>query len=473
MWTLREKYMALGTLLLFIGITFSSPGFATIQSEIVVGPYTQNATYDSITVVWETSTQTDNNSVEYGENSSYGYYICESSSSYHHEITISPPFTSGHYRVISDEEKSNDFEFELASNCLITKQFKCVIFGDSRGAWDNWMHAKEVANAVNAESPNFVIHGGDMVGDGTSQEQWNKWLELTMPLMQNSTLFGVLGNHELNGSRYYQIFSLPNNEMWYSFDYGSCHFIVLDNYAPWGVNSAQYKWLKNDLSSTTKPFKIVCFHEPIYCSGGHNPRFDVRAIWEPLFKRYDVNLVFQSHNHYYQRTEPIEGVTYIVTGGAGAPLYNPENASFINNSKKAYHYCVLNISLSKMEITYSAKYINGTSFDEFTINSPSMLNIEIVKPEGGLYIFDKKIMPLLPVIIIGKIDIEAAAASYGEIGNVGFYIDGSLEYEDVEAPYEWLWNDHSIGRHEIKVIAHNRDGNTASDEQKVWILNLQ
>jgi len=341
-----------------------------IRVLLEVGPYTQNVDDNNVTIVWESSIPTINNRVKYGKNTSYRYVEYGSSGTIHHEITISPPFTSGHYKVVSDGMESGDFEFRLASHCYSTQEFKCVIFGDSRGTWDNYVHATEVANAVNAEFPNFVIHGGDMVDDGRVQIQWDSWLALMGPLMQNSTLFGVIGNHERKCSRYYEIFSLPNNEMWYSFDYGPCHFTILDNYGPWNVDSSQYEWLEDDLSSTDLPFKFVCFHEPIYCSGGHSPRTDVRAVWEPIFNNYNVTLVFQSHCHYYQRTNNINGTIYIVSGGAGAPLYTPNDAWFVNNSQKTYHYCVLDVSLATMEITFSARYVNGTTFDEFIVCPP-------------------------------------------------------------------------------------------------------
>ena len=369
---IKYKFLRGGLFFLII-ILLISPGFSTakpilfLQPEIIVGPYTQNVNDTSITIVWETNTPTVNNSVEYGENTSYGYIEYGLSDCYHHEITINPSFLSGNYKVVSDDVESDDFEFKLASYCYNTQEFKCVIFGDSRGVWDGWIHATEVADAVNAELPDFTIHGGDMVNDGTVETQWVSWLELMRPLMQNSTVFGVLGNHEHNGRRYYEIFALPNNEMWYSFDYGPCHFTILDNYESWSVDSSQYNWLENDLFLTDKPFRIVCFHEPIYCSGGHQPRTDVRAVWEPLFIKYNVDLVFQSHCHYYQRSDPINEVTYIVTGGAGAPLYTPKDAWFVNNSKEAYHYCVLDVSLATMEIKFSAKSVDGVIFDEFVV----------------------------------------------------------------------------------------------------------
>ncbi|MEA2054625.1 MAG: metallophosphoesterase [Candidatus Thermoplasmatota archaeon] len=469
-----KKGLVVGIILLIIGVSFStSKQIIALQPEIVVGPYTQNVTNDSITIAWETNIPATNNSVEYGENTDYGCIEYGPSGGRHHEITIYPPFTSGHYKVVSDGIESNDFEFKLAGHCYSTQEFKCVIFGDSRGVWDRWRHATEVANAVNAEHPDFVIHGGDMVNDGRVQTQWDSWLGLMKSLMQNSTVFGILGNHEYNGSRYYEIFALPNNEMWYSFDYGPCHFTILDNYESWDVGSPQYEWLKDDLSSSMAPFKIVCFHEPIYCSGGHEPRTDVRAAWESLFNNYNVDLVFQSHNHYYQRTDPIKGITYIVSGGAGAPLYTPEDAWFMNNSKKAYHYCVLDVSLVEMRMTCSARYTNGIAFDEFVVCPPTTPSVKIIKPEKALYIFNKKIMPLSSTLIIGKIDIEVFATDYKSgIDRVEFYIDGGYKGNDTSLPYEWTWDETIFGKHTINAIAYDNSGNTASDEQEVWIFNL-
>jgi parallel beta-helix repeat protein len=335
--------------------------------QIDIGPYTQNVTNNSITIVWETNIPSMNNTVVYGETSSCGYTTYGITNSCHHEITIHPPFTVGWYKVVSDGIESGDFEFHLTDHCYTTKKFIGVFYGDSR---TNIPQATKVANAINVEHPDIVIHGGDMVANGNILQQWTVWLEFMRPLMQNTTVFGVLGNHENNGSRYYEIFALPNNEMWYSFDYGPCHFTILDNYEPWWEGSLQYEWLEEDLASTDRPIKIVCFHEPIYCSGGHSPRVDVREVWEPLFIAYDVDVVFQSHCHYYQRTDPIDGITYVVSGGGGAPLYDPEDAWFVNNSKKAYHYCMLDVSLNPLEITCSARYVNNTIFDEFVVYPP-------------------------------------------------------------------------------------------------------
>jgi 3',5'-cyclic AMP phosphodiesterase CpdA len=35
----------------------------------------------------------------------------------------------------------------------------------------------------------------------------------------------------------------------------------------------------------------------------------------PVLARHGVDLVLSGHDHHYERTEPIEGVTYVISGG--------------------------------------------------------------------------------------------------------------------------------------------------------------
>ena len=100
------------------------------------------------------------------------------------------------------------------------------------------------------------------------------------------------------------------------------------------------------------------------------------------------------------------------------------------------------------------------------------VSIAIKKPlEGYLYIFDRQIAPILGnTLIIGPITIEVDAR--GEISKVEFYIDGNLKFTDYDEPYSWLWNEFAIGKHVIKVIAYDNEGNKAEDRIDAMIFNL-
>ena len=112
--------------------------------------------------------------------------------------------------------------------------------------------------------------------------------------------------------------------------------------------------------------------------------------------------------------------------------------------------------------------------DKFTVDNTNP-TLAIQKPKAGrLYIFDREIMPLVgnKAIIIGKITIVAEAQDQpAGIEKVEFYIDGSLKAEDNSTPYEWIWDERTIGKHTIKVIAYDKAGNKETREVEVLVVN--
>ncbi len=100
------------------------------------------------------------------------------------------------------------------------------------------------------------------------------------------------------------------------------------------------------------------------------------------------------------------------------------------------------------------------------------ISVRITKPENAVYIFDKAVLPANKPIIIGKITIKADVYAPHGVEKVEFYIDDELKYIDDDFPYQWLWDEFSFGRHEIKVVAYDMEGNKAEDEISVIIFNL-
>ena len=100
------------------------------------------------------------------------------------------------------------------------------------------------------------------------------------------------------------------------------------------------------------------------------------------------------------------------------------------------------------------------------------INVSMSKPANSLYINDREIMPLKSAVIIGRITISGEATGDFGIKSMAFYVDGEMKYNDSEAPYAWLWDEHSLGRHEIMIKAYDMEGNVASEEKEVWIFNL-
>ncbi|MFX1297575.1 MAG: PKD domain-containing protein [Promethearchaeota archaeon] len=105
--------------------------------------------------------------------------------------------------------------------------------------------------------------------------------------------------------------------------------------------------------------------------------------------------------------------------------------------------------------------------------SKTLAYVSIDKPRGHLYLFDKEIITLKKInpIIIGPIKVIINPESDIDIDKIQLYVDDVLKDEILEKPFEWCWNDKIYCKHTLKVILYDILGNTASDEQEVWIFN--
>ncbi len=335
----------------------------------------------TITVVWQTPADAGTY-VEYGITPSYGNSVSGSSwsggSGVLHvvEITGLVPNTTYHYRCGSTSAWSTDRTFTTGLEKGNESCFKFAAWGDSRSDSER---RKEVSAAVLASNPRFSLFTGDLVDDGSVQSYWDSWFTDMEPTIANTSFMPSIGNHENNAWNYYEQFVLPNNEQWYSFDYGNAHFICLSTETAYTFGSAQHTWLESDLKSTEAKWKFVFFHRPPYSSGSHGNDSTIISALCPLFEMYHVDMVLLGHDHDYERTYSLRnsavvndsiGTTYVVTGGAGAPLYPVGSSYFTAKSDSVYHFC--EIIVNGDVLTYSAKLRDGSAFDNLTIDKRTL-----------------------------------------------------------------------------------------------------
>ncbi len=124
----------------------------------------------------------------------------------------------------------------------------------------------------------------------------------------------------------------------YSFDYGNAHFLFLDanphlfndnlpsgnayNAAPptfTAYPTALGQWVMNDLDSTKQLWKIVVYHQPAFTSGDATiVNNQMRAVAK-LLEDHGVNMVFNGHDHNYQRTLPLRATARTAATPAVVP----------------------------------------------------------------------------------------------------------------------------------------------------------
>ncbi len=318
------------------------------------------------------------------------------------KLTGLEPDTLYHYRCgDSSVGMSADFTFRTAPK---NGSFTFLTFGDTRNDYSDPFYENNdfsvthaVAERMKQEDAAFFLHNGDYIFAGQMQEDWGPYLRQMEILNAYMPIASAHGNHEYDSSNYYDLFAMPDPEAYYSFDVCSVHFIVLDTgltdneeQERIGPGSVQYNWLVNDLEAARQhgyDWTVVQFHRPPYSSDhSHGNATDVIDAWVPLFDEYGVDVVNSGHVHNYQRTYPmrgnepvltnetayyenVNGTTYMVTGGGGAPLYDFLGGSWIASGYGGYHYARFDVSKNGTHhiLHCTAKDIDGNVFDEFTV----------------------------------------------------------------------------------------------------------
>lgn len=215
---------------------------------------------------------------------------------------------------------------------------------------ENFIKGAETAAAAYKVMPDaeFMVNLGDFTDDSTNEE-WDYYDTAMADINLNSTLVPIAGNHDGLGvwNWFNNMFNLDTSEsvqvlngVNYSFDYGNAHFAVLNTNDLLSISFAQLTWLKNDMNSTDKDWKIVLMHKSPYSLGKDAKWPDALYLQRSLTSVLDscgVDLVMSGHDHQYLRTKAIkngkaneDGTVYVLAGTAGAKRY--EVRSFLANN---------------------------------------------------------------------------------------------------------------------------------------------
>jgi calcineurin-like phosphoesterase family protein len=256
--------------------------------------------------------------------------------------------------------------FRTAPRAGTGVRVRFVVFGDSGG--DSRGLLRPTMDRVPFD---LMLHVGDIAySDGSLANFEAKFFDTYSTLLEHVPIFPASGNHEYAtaAAAYRQVFALPENgapdglERWFSYDWGDIHFVALDTEL---VAAPQAAWLERDLTNNVLPWKVVYMHRPPYSSGSHGSSLGVREAFSPLFERFGVQLVLSGHDHDYERTKLIGGVTYIVTGGGGYSVRNVGSSEFTVYSQAVFH--LVQAEVREDELLLRAIGASGEVIDETTI----------------------------------------------------------------------------------------------------------
>lgn len=207
--------------------------------------------------------------------------------------------------------------------------------------------------------PAFVISTGDLVFDVcylTKQADTLDEVEAAFGLYQEAIsgltppLFNVIGNHDCacalpadlpeyyKGA--YQKFFGP---LWYSFDFGGWHFVILDGNSPeplprnW-LTDEELEWLQWDLKFQPRDRPIVLLsHQPLFYCRNYDKLLNI-------VKGYDIKVALSGHEHATYTREA--GIINLVTGALSGRWWGDDgvhwNGRNTDGSPQGFRLCQVN-----------------------------------------------------------------------------------------------------------------------------------
>lgn len=344
-----KRFFLILTAIVAMTVTASAEG--TPKVKLTCGPYLQNVTETSFTVVWTTNMDAVS-WVEIAPDDDTHFYNVERPKYYDlrgqgrrpitklHKVTVTglEPGTTYRYRVlmngvVSAENRDhiaftagwgNEVRRDITKVTTLSKEYDEVKF-----AMVNDMHEKDsVFRTLFPDSKDkydFVCFNGDMTSTVDHEEDIAKYY-----LRSASKLFGaytpimfVRGNHEYRGNdalKYLEYMDTPTGKTYYSYNYGDHYFIVLDggedkhdsDIRNLGIMitedyvKQEAEWLKEVVKSEefkNAKTRIVFCHMQPGDNGWHGQK-TISKYLVPVLNEAGIDVMLCGHIHLYKYYEP-------------------------------------------------------------------------------------------------------------------------------------------------------------------------
>lgn len=261
-------------------------------------------------------------------------------------------------------------DFTLSRRKNSGNRFTLVAIGDPQPDYDSDVERfrTETVADINKEIAKFpgeemvAVALGDIIGidDNHSGKRLTKMKQVLGGI--NTPTYHVIGNHDKDKlSPDGLTFSNIMGPLYYSFNMGMVHFVILDNLRftnntdySLGFTKEQYDWLVQDLSFVPKNRKIVlCYHAPMYDNYERYPY--AKQILE-LIQSYTEPVLMAGHTHNYRYSKNKLGQREYILSTACGYFWRANHAT--DGTPNGYYiFCFDGTRIKDM-------YFKGTDWDK-------------------------------------------------------------------------------------------------------------
>ncbi len=399
-----QIYLALFFLSFFFLFSVHMTGEEEEKETLAIthGPYLQNITENSATIMWFTNKNCVSR-VEYGTGENlrtfpqWGSLVQTAVSS---SFGLIEANIKNHKIVIRDLEPGKSYRYRVISKEIVQFQPYEVLFGSTvvgdiftfktlnplqestsfyvvNDIHDDAARLGTQIQSVSWDRIDMVFLNGDTINDFEDEKQiFEGFLDTCVNTFAKDIPFILSrGNHETRGilARHLSDYIPPRDgRYYYSFNNGPAHFIVLDTgedkadshpvYAGLAdfdrYRNLQAEWLKANVKSdnfSNASFQIVICHIPLFSGRteriGHGEQY-IKESWGPIFNDSGIDLLICGHTHRFAILQPNEEHNYPIVIGDKSTI--------------------IKVNVSQSELTLDVLESDGQIRESFSISADTL-----------------------------------------------------------------------------------------------------
>ena len=195
-----------------------------------------------------------------------------------------------------------------------------------------------------------ILLAGDLAYDSGTLDEFRRCFDPSFGRFR-SRIWAAPGNHDYmtpGAAGYFAYFgdrAGPDRSGHYALRIAGWQVLMLNSNVPMMRGSAQYEWVRRELTSAPARCAMAVWHHPFDSSGPNGPHPHQRDLWELLHDN-NADVVVSGHDHLYERhapmnpsmqADPTRGIRLFISGGGGAPPYQRARAAIRSELMIATH----------------------------------------------------------------------------------------------------------------------------------------